>query len=156
MRETVDAAMRANVGIYGIDPRGVTGIDDIDIVYANGPGDPSMGQQALRNELRLETDSLRELSDETGGTPIVNRNNLSTSFEQIVRDNSSYYVLAYAPPTDKRDGKFHKIDVHVNRPGVTMRARQGYVSPKGKAPAPPKLDPNGPSRVLSETLESPL
>lgn len=156
MREAIDAAMRANVGIYGIDPRGVTGIDDIDLVYANGPNDPDMGQGVLRQELRLQTDSLRGLSDETGGTAIVSRNNLAGAYDQIVRDNSSYYVLAYAPPADKRDGRFHRIEVRVNRPGVVTRARQGYVSPKGKAPAEPKLDPNGPSRELSDALESPL
>ena len=156
MREAIDAAMRANVGIYGIDPRGVTGIDDIDVLYANGPGGSDIGQGALRKEIRLQTDSLIALSDETGGTAVVNRNNIATAFDQIVRDNSSYYVLAYAPPTDKRDGRFHKIDVRVSRPGVTTRARQGYVSPKGKPPAAPKLDPNGPARELSDALASPL
>ena len=156
MREAIDAAMRANVGIYGIDPRGVTGIDDIDIMYANGPGDPDIGQGALAKEMRLQNDSLFALSEETGGAAVVNRNNIASAFDQIVRDNSSYYVLGYAPPTDKRDGRFHKIEVRVNRPGVTTRARQGYVSAKGKAPAPPKLDPNGPPRELSDALESPL
>ena len=45
-----------------------------------------------------------------------------------------YYAMAYYPPTDKA-GTFHKIEVKVSRPGVTVRARQGYVTPKPAAPA---------------------
>ncbi len=44
-------------------------------------------------------------------------------------------MLAYYPPTDKRDGKFHKIDVRVTRPGLTVRARKGYVGADGQAAA---------------------
>src|SRR5262249_41744044 len=141
MREAMDAAMRSNVAIYGIDPRGLAGIDDLAINYYNdgtiatGVMSQTMGQDALVKLARVQADSLRILSEQTGGTAIVNRNNLASGYDKIVEDNSSYYVLAYVPPSDKRDGKFHTIEVHVNRPGVVTRARQGYVSPKGKAPA---------------------
>jgi hypothetical protein len=30
------------------------------------------------------------------------------------------------------DGKFHRIEVKVNRPGLTVRSRKGYALPKGK------------------------
>jgi hypothetical protein len=43
-------------------------------------------------------------------------------------DGSSYYLLAYTPQS-KPDSKFHKIEVKVNRPGVTVRARRGYYAP---------------------------
>ena len=155
-REAIDAAMRANVSIYGIDPRGVLGLDDLTIQYANGAADPDLGQRALINEARLQTDSLRTLSEETGGTAVVGRNDLVKAYDQIVADNSSYYVLAYTAPGDKRDGKFHKIDVRVNRPGLTTRARRGYLAPKGKAPAAPALDAAGPSLAVRDALASPL
>jgi len=155
-REAIDAAMRSNVSIYGIDPRGLTGIDDIAVDYANGPNDPDIGQRGLQKELFLSTESLRTLSEETGGRAIVQRNDLVNAYDEIVADNSSYYVLAYVPPSDKRDGKFHKIDVHVNRPGVVTRARRGYLSPKGKAPAAPAASPTGPSSDIRDALASPL
>ncbi len=91
--------------------------------------------------MRLSQDSLRVLSDETGGFATVNRNDFATAYERIVEDNSSYYVLAYYPTNEKRDGKFHKIDVRVPAPGLTVRSRKGYASPKGKAPAPPTATP---------------
>ena len=91
-----------------------------------------LGDRSLKNELQLSQDSLRELAEETGGFAAVNANDFATAFERIVRDNSTYYVLAYYPPTGKA-GKFHKIEVKVNRPGVVVRARQGYATPKAPA-----------------------
>ena len=46
--------------------------------------------------------------------------------------NSRYYVLGYYPPTHPRDGRFHKIEVRVNRPGLRVEARRGYASPRGR------------------------
>ena len=107
------------------------------------------------SELRLSQDSLRTLADETGGFAAVNSNDLTTAFERIVLDNSGYYVLAYYPPSDKRDGKFHKIEVRVTRPGLTVRSRRGYVSPRGNRPTPKPTD-KGPSPELLEALNSPI
>ena len=90
----------------------------------------------MQSELRLSQDSLRQLADETGGFAVVNRNDFSTAFDRIVRDNSSYYVLAYYPPSDKRDGKFHKIEVRVTRPGL-RRPRAPGVRHAEAAPEQP-------------------
>ena len=80
----------------------------------------------------------------------------AAAFDRIVADNSAYYVLAYRPPANKRDGRFHKISVRVDRPGLVTRARSGYLSPNGKAPAAPALDPAGPSSEIRDALASPL
>jgi hypothetical protein len=104
----------------------------------------------------MNQDSLRQLSEETGGIAVVGRNDLGAAFDRIVADNSAYYVLAYRPPASKRDGKFHKISVRVDRPGLVTRARSGYLSPNGKPPATPALDPAGPSPVIRDALGSPL
>ena len=37
-----------------------------------------------------------------------------------------YYELSYYPERDKADGKYHKIKVKVNRPGIKIRFRKGY------------------------------
>ena len=162
-REAIAAATRSNVSIYTVDPRGLTTLGDDTIGSASFGADqgasarsrPSVGISSLMNELRLSQDSLRTLADETGGFAAVNSNEFTTAFERIVRDNSGYYVLAYYPPSDKRDGKFHKIEVRVTRPGLTVRARRGYVSPRGNRPTPKPTD-KGPSPELLEALNSPI
>jgi VWFA-related protein len=155
-RDAIAAATRSNVSIYGIDPRGLTDLGDESIEIQSYPDDTSLGigSGSLLNELRLSQDSLRVLSDETGGFAIVNRNDVMGGLDRIVADNSSYYILAYYPP-DPRPGRNHRIQVRVTRPGVTVRARKGYLTPKKvdvstsavSGPTPPEL---------REALDSPL
>src|SRR5262245_32372604 len=162
IQDAISATARSNVSIYSIDPRGLTDSSDdsIGVGQFADSDDPiagrGIGASGLANELRLSQDSLRQLSDQSGGFAAVNRNDFSSAFERIVRDNSSYYVLAYYPPSDKRDGKFHRIEVRVaDRPNLVVRSRRGYVSPKGKPPAPPTRT-GGMPQDLYEAINSPL
>ena len=85
---------------------------------------------------------------------MVNQNDFSTAYDRIVRDNSSYYVLAYYPP-DAEPGRLHRIDVRVSRPGLTVRARKGYVTPKKADPAKTNTkDVRSPE--IREAIDSPL
>jgi VWFA-related protein len=157
-RDAIAAATRANVAIYGIDPRGLTDLGDESIEIGSFPDDTSLGigPGSLQNELRLSQDSLRTLSEETGGFAVVNKNDYATAYQRIVEDNSTYYVLAYYPP-DARPGRLHKIDVRVTRPGLTVRARKGYITPKKpdeKTTAANSKSPMTPE--LRDALDSPL
>ena len=143
IRDTIAATARSNVSIYAIDPRGLTALGD----DAIGVGSFADSDSEARHRRAVGAGNRPVVADERSaavpGQPAcaVGRerrlcrgepNDFTTAFERIVRDNSSYYVLAYYPPTDKRDGKFHQIEVKVNRPGLTVRSRRGYVSPRGK------------------------
>ncbi|HUU36415.1 MAG TPA: VWA domain-containing protein [Vicinamibacterales bacterium] len=155
-RDAINAATRGNVAIYGIDPRGLgAGSDDL-IEVGSLPQDNSinLGASSFLNEARLGQDSLRVLSEETGGFAIVNQNDLAANFERVVADNSAYYLLGYYSTNERRDGKFRKIEVRVARPGLTVRARKGYAAARGKA-EPDKGD----SKIAPElraALASPL
>ena len=146
-RDAIAAATRSNVAIYGIDPRGLTDLGDESIEIQSFPDDTSLGigPGSLQNELRLSQDSLRTLSDETGGFAVVNQNDFASAFQRIVEDNSSYYVLAYYPP-DARPGRYHKIEVRVSRPDLIVRARRGHVTPKKAAAVTTKSTQPGDAR----------
>ena len=158
-REMIAAATRANVAIYGVDPRGLGATFDNLTDIQSFPDDTSLGlnQSALFNEVRLAQDSLRTMSDETGGFAVVNRNDFDTAFQRIVDDNSSYYMLGYYSSNERRDGRFRKIEVRLkNRPGMVVRARKGYVAARGRAPETKAAGKDSPSPELKEALESPL
>ena len=158
-RDMIAAATRANVAIYGVDPRGLGASFDNLAEIQSFPDDTSLGlnQSALYNEVRLAQDSLRTMSDETGGFAVVNRNDFETAFQRIVDDNSSYYMLGYYSSNERRDGRFRKIEVRLkNRPGLVVRARKGYVAPRGRAPETKAAAKEGASPELKEALESPL
>ncbi|HTM34270.1 MAG TPA: VWA domain-containing protein [Vicinamibacterales bacterium] len=158
-QDLIAAATRSNVAIYGVDPRGLGGMALEGIEVQSFPEDQSLGinTQSFQNELRLSQDSLRVLSDQTGGFATVNTNDFKTAFQRIVDDNSSYYVLGYYPTNDKRDGRFRKIEVKVpGHPQAQIRARKGYISARGKTPEVKPAGPNDPSVELRNAMASPL
>jgi VWFA-related protein len=128
VKAAISAATRSNVSIYSVDPRGLTSLVDEDI--ERGESSPLIGPGSSSERLRLAQDSLRILSDMTGGLAAVNSNDFAGIFDRIVRDNSTYYLLGFNPANDKRDGRFRKLDVRVARDGVMVRARKGYVLPR--------------------------
>ena len=46
----------------------------------------------------------------------------------MIDDSRTAYVLGYYPTLDKWDGRFREIKVKVNRPGVEVRHRRGYMA----------------------------
>jgi VWFA-related protein len=159
MLAAIAAATRANVSFYGVDPRGLTGLGDEGMDVRSIPDDPTLGLglTSLNDELRRSQNSLRTISDETGGFAAVNRNDLRTAFSNIIQDNSSYYLLGYYSNDTRRDGRFRKVQVRVKRPGLTVRARRGYVAPSGKAASSQKGSPeNTASPELRAALDSPI
>jgi len=157
-KDAIAAATRANVSFYGVDPRGLAGFDDAAEI-GSIPNDPSLGLglAALQRELQISQDSLRILSDETGGFAAVNSNDFARSFERIIGDNSSYYVLGYYSNDTKRDGQFRNLKVSVKQPGLEVRARKGYVAAKGRPPAGTPPPPGiAASIAMREALDSPV
>jgi len=157
-RDAIASASKANVNFYTIDPRGLHSMGDENMELGGFPADPSFGinPQGFDQERRLAVDSLKVLAEQTGGFAAVESNDYSDAYDRIVRENSSYYVLGYYPPSNKRDGKFHKIEVKLKRPGLKVTARKGYAAPKGKGEVT-AVDPSaGTSTALRDLLNSPL
>ena len=71
---------------------------------------------------------LKSLAEETGGGffDLKKKDELGPAFTRIAQELRSQYVLGFAPPV--ADGKVHKLDVKVKRPGMTARGRKSYVA----------------------------
>jgi len=69
----------------------------------------------------------------TGGTLDSENgvNNIETSYAELAREARTQYTLGYYSHEPIIDGKFRKIDVRVNRPGLEVSAKSGYW-PSGK------------------------
>lgn len=139
---------RTDVSIYPVDPRRLaTGAEDT-IEWNNFAGNPTAEARAVQEDLRV-------LADETGGFAVLDTNDTGGAFERMVADNSTYYVLAYYPP-HPRDDRFHRIDVRVKRPGVTVRSRRGYTMPAGDSPATRVANAGQTPATLLNALNSPI
>jgi hypothetical protein len=53
---------------------------------------------------------------------------MTAAFERIVGDASHYYLLRYTSPAPEGARGYRRIEVRVSRPGVRVRARDGYLA----------------------------
>ena len=74
----------------------------------------------------LEVDYLLTVAANTNARAVINTNDFAPGIQAIFDENASYYLLGYQPAGATDDGRFRRIDVRVNRPGVEVRTRNGY------------------------------
>jgi VWFA-related protein len=127
--EVTRAANRANATLYTIDPRGLVAGPDID-------------DKVLENHIeewnayvRRTQDSLRTLSEQTGGIAVVNQNDFDKALKRIDAETSDYYVLGYYSTNPDPLRRTRKIEVKTKRDGVTVWSRTSYSLRPTPAPA---------------------
>lgn len=70
--------------------------------------------------------AMQDLAKQTGGMAFYNTNDTVASIQRAVTDADSSYVLGYYPDHSDWKGEFRKLKVKVDKPGLNVRARQGY------------------------------
>jgi len=87
------------------------------------------GQRRVRSQ---PDRGLKRLAEDTGGGyfELKRAVDLGSAFTRIAQELHSQYVLGFSPET--MDGKIHKLDVRVKKPGMTARARKSYVASRGE------------------------
>ena len=75
---------------------------------------------------------LRKISDETGGGyfELLKTADLAPTFTRVAQELRSQYLIGFAPAS--LDGRVHKLEVKVARPGMTVRARKSYLAAPDK------------------------
>jgi VWFA-related protein len=160
MDRALGALMRSNVSLYAVDPRGLSGADTAGerLPYRPAPTAPradgslppmDFSEPTLEGEYARSLASLRLVSEPTGGFVLDRSNDPAEAFDRIVRECSDYYVLGYTPAASGQPGEYRPVEVRVNRPGVRVIARRGYVAP---APAAPSARP---AAAVEPTSEAP-
>jgi hypothetical protein len=85
--------------------------------------------------------TMNSVADQTGGKAFYNTNNIDKAIRESMDDGSIYYTLGYYPENKNWDGRFRKIAVKINRPGVSLHYRQGFfaVEPTDPVKQDPKI-----------------
>ncbi len=99
-------------------------------IYAIGLRQPESG----RGKFKEAEFVLRQLSQETGGRVFFPTSvaELPKIYEQISEELASQYTMAYSSKNPMRNGAWRRIDVRVNKPGLSARTRRGYYGPSGQ------------------------
>ena len=129
LQRIAEKAIRSSVVIYSVDTAGL---------QYTGP----TAADAFRGDARQITKSITDLTaarsrllwtrreggeliaKQTGGFQIRNSN--SYRLEEIVEDQSGYYLLGYRPTDETFNRRFHHIKAKVKRSGMTLRTRFGF------------------------------
>ncbi len=78
---------------------------------------------------RVDADTLRSLTDDTGGRAEIVRgfDDLGPATAKLADELRSQYFLGYAS-TEPKDGRWHTIRVEVRGRRTTVRARRGFIA----------------------------
>jgi len=124
LRQAVGQAARAGAHFYAIDVRGLNRGSNAGLIDQRLADNPMSAPASFDNQ----ADGPNSLAVDTGGLTIRNENNIGRALDAIQKDAGTYYVIAYSPTNNEFDGKYRAIDVKVSRPGVSVRARRGYLA----------------------------
>ena len=160
VRRLTDAANRASAVIYSIDPRGLQ-------TYSLTAADNTAGmspRQIARVPMQRATqvfrsqDGLVQLADQTGGLFLHDTNDISGALHEVMVDSEGYYLIGYHPDASTFDAKtgqpkYHRIQVKVNRPGLHVRSRNGFLGTSDREVMPVARTPQ---QQILHALTSPF
>ena len=133
LRAAINAAVKANLAIYAADIRGLQAIvPGGEAQSASLRGSSVYSGRATVNAFdsnATSQETLVSLSGDTGGKAFLDSNDFGKVFTQVQQDTASYYVLGYHSSNPVRDGRFRRITVKINRPGIKLEYRKGYYAP---------------------------
>jgi Ca-activated chloride channel homolog len=107
--DVIDRARAEDVMVYSI---------GLEVDYFNG-----------QHRVRTNPDRvLKNIADETGGGYYLlkPKDDLGATFTRVAQELHSQYVLGFTPQVI--DGKVHKLEVKLKKPGMSARARKSYVA----------------------------
>jgi len=111
------ALSKANLAIYPVDAHGLIAAQEY-----SGP----LTKPELRNPDTSEIARMQILADRTGGRAFFNNNDLAAALRRALDDARITYVVGYYPSHHDWKGRFHKIELRLNRPDVELHYRRGY------------------------------
>jgi VWFA-related protein len=118
----------ASLTVHALDPGGL----ETPLTATPSPrGTSPLGRANL-----VRQGNISVLPDRTGGRTILNTNNPASRVPEIFTESESYYLLGFQPAAS--DGKRHDISVKVNRRGLDVRTRRGYLASAADAPPAPE------------------
>ncbi len=125
LKDAMKNAEREDVMVYAIglaSSRGFSGR------ARGGGGRRGSGMRSILAEQNRPDPGLPRIAQSTGGHyfELSKASDLSATFSRVVEELRRQYAIAFTP--EKLDGKTHKLEVRVKRPGASVRTRRSYVA----------------------------
>jgi hypothetical protein len=142
----------ADVAVYPVDIRGLMpALNPTTATATTSKGTASPPVFATSATIMPNQDTMRAIAELTGGRVYLNTNAIGEAVRRAIDDSRVSYVLGYRSSRPDNDNRFRSITVKVNRDGVELRHRKGYLA----APVPAR-DSRARLDALQRVLLSPI
>ena len=146
LRQLIDLANRSSVVFYTIDARGLqSGQDSASLaLVGKTEADSATGEisstglsggkvladlRARSLEIFEAQNGMSYLARQTGGIFINNNNDIAQGIRRVL-DQKGYYLIGYRPDEStfgtNNQRSFHRLEVRVTRPNLSVRTRSGF------------------------------
>jgi VWFA-related protein len=133
LRSAINSAVRADLSIYSVDTRGLQSVGPLgDASTGSLRGQGGFNGGSLMNNMNQNfatQEVMATLSTDTGGTAFFDSNDFAPAFAKVQADTSAYYAIGFHSKNPARDGKYRKLTVKIDRPGIKLEYRPGYYAP---------------------------
>jgi VWFA-related protein len=123
--DTSTQLREAQITLYSIDPSGTAEVGASSWkAYLKGVSKPS--------QVQMSDLALGVIATQSGGLALTSRNDIAAQLQECIADAGAYYKISFDPATTDQLNEYHQLEVHVAKPGLTARTRQGYYSQPGR------------------------
>jgi VWFA-related protein len=112
---------QANVTLYNINPLG----PGENLLRANYYQDFVKGV-SKSEQTDLADLSLQVLTAQSGGLVLQGDSDVTGMLTRCLEDTASWYEITFDPPAAERPNEYHRVEITVDKPGLTARTRTGY------------------------------
>jgi VWFA-related protein len=113
--------LRDHITLYSVDPLGAGESPLRESEYEQFLKGVSKPDQTQPGNLGLEV-----IAIQSGGQALSAGNDTAKSLEDCVADSAPYYEISFEPAAPERPDEYHRLEIKLDRPGLTARTREGY------------------------------
>jgi VWFA-related protein len=130
LQRIAEKAIRSSVVIYaveagGLQYTGLTAADNLSGTSARQMNDRINNILTSRSQtIQMRREGAELIAKQTGGFLVRNSNDFK--LDEILEDQSGYYLIGYRPTDETFNRKFHHIKARVKKSGLTLRTRYGF------------------------------
>ena len=111
----------ARITLDSINPAGAAGSMGRELYYQSFLKSVTSPNNVENGNLALQV-----LAVQSGGQVLVSSSDIPDSVAKCLEDAKAYYTLTFDTPSASRPDEYHSLQIKIDKPHLTMRARTGY------------------------------
>jgi VWFA-related protein len=72
--------------------------------------------------------TLETIAMQSGGGALHPGNDVASALRKCLADTAAYYEMSFDPAITSQPNEYHRLEIHVRKPGLVARTRQGFYS----------------------------